>query len=522
MNIPKPVILLILDGWGYAPAWGGNAISVANTVNYAKIWKEYSHLTLCSSGECVGLPGHERGNSEVGHLNIGSGRAVMQDSSHITKSIEDGSFYGNTALIDAIIHAKRRNGNLHLMGLVSPGDIHSNINHLYALLELCKQQKFDRVFIHAFTDGRDTDPMAAVSIISHLEDQLKKIGIGQIASLAGRYYGMDRDNHWERTSLVYNAIARGIGDYNDSPLKGITKSYNNAITDEFIRPIVVTKNNKPLVLAKPGDSLIFFNFRSDRARQISMAFMAEKMPFFKRGPQLEHFYFVGLIPYGYEEELKMKLQSAFTPEEINNPLGKILSDNNLKQFHSAETEKYAHVTYFFNGGRENPFPGEDRILVPSPRIASYDLKPEMSIDEVCKNTISTIKRGYHDFMVVNLANPDMVGHTGNFKAGVACCEIVDKKLGEVVKATLDKDALLFVTADHGNIEQMVDPKTGDPNTEHTTNPVPFIMVGNKDTLLKNLQLRNSGVLADITPTVLEFLQLKPPIDIKGKTLVTRI
>ena len=480
----RQVVLLILDGWGYAPAWGGNAISVANCINYGKLWKEYPHTTLCASGECVGLPGHERGNSEVGHLNIGAGRIVRQDSGLISEAIKNGSFYGNAGLIDAIVHAQKRNSNLHLMGLASEGNIHSNISHLYALLELCKQQKFERVYLHLFSDGRDTDPMAAVTIISHLQDQIKKVGIGKIATICGRYYGMDRDNHWERTSRVFNAIALGTGEVADTTLKAITQSYNKGITDEFIVPTVIVNNNKPVVTAKNGDSLIFFNFRSDRARQISMAFMAEKMPYFDRKLKLEHFYFVGFIPYGYEEELKLKLQSAFTQEEIPESLGETLAKNNLKQFHLAETEKYAHVTYFFNGGTEKPFPDEDRVLIPSPRVASYDNKPEMSINEVCKHACKAINSNKYNFIVINFANPDMVGHTGSFNAAISACEIVDKKLEEVVKACLKANSILLLTADHGNIEQMVNPKTGEPDTEHTKTPCLLFLLATKRHLLK--------------------------------------
>lgn len=521
-NILKPIVLLILDGWGYAPAWGGNAISVAKTLNFDRLWKEYPHTTLCASGECVGLPGHERGNSEVGHLNLGTGRAVKQDSSRISEAIKDGSFFGNTVLIEAIDHAQKRNGNLHLMGLVSDGGIHSHLDHLYALLELCQQQKFDRVYIHAFTDGRDTDPMAALTIVSHLQEKMKQLKIGQIATISGRYYGMDRDNHWERTAKVYNAMVKGEGITRSSVLQAISQSYNQGITDEFIPPTVITRNNRPITTVENGDSMIFFNFRSDRARQISMAFMAEKMPYFERGYKISHFYFVGMIPYGYEEELKLKLKSAFAPEKISNSLAEILANNNLKQYHSAETEKYAHVTYFFNGGREDPFSGEDRLLIPSPRVSSYDQKPEMSIREVNKKAIQAIQSGKYNFMVINFANPDMVGHTGNFKAVIKTCEIVDEELGRIVKTVLEKKALIMVTADHGNAEQMINPKTGQPHTEHTKNPVPFILIADQNSVIKDLRLRNGGVLADIMPSILEFLNLKPVPEMTGKTLITKI
>lgn len=523
MNIPKPIVLLILDGWGYAPDWGGNAISVSSVPNFENLCKNYPHTTLCASGDCVGLPGHERGNSEVGHLNLGSGQVIKQDSSRISDAIKDGTFFQNEVLIEAINHAKKTNSKLHLMGLVSDGGIHSKIGHLYALLELCKRQVYTNVFIHIFTDGRDTDPMAALSIVSHLQDEIRKIGVGQIATISGRYYAMDRDNHWERTSRVYNAIVNGVGVLSTSTLSAISQSYNQGISDEFMNPIVVVgKDKKPLGNVKSGDSMIFFNFRSDRARQISMAFMSEKSPYQLRGKKIEHFYFAGLIPYGYEEELKLNLKSAFKPKEIKISLANVLSQNKLTQYHSAETEKYAHITYFFNGGIEQKYVGEERLLIPSPRIASYDQKPEMSIVEVNSNAISRIKKKNYDFMVINFANPDMVGHTGNFKAAIAACEAVDKELGLIIKATLDSQGLILVTADHGNIEQMVNPRTGEPDTEHTKNPVPFILVGDKTSTIKDFQVRNGGVLADISPTILECLNIAKPTNMTGNTLITRV
>ena len=522
-NKIKPVVLLILDGWGSAPPWGGNAISVANIPVFEKLWKEYPHTSLCASGECVGLPGHERGNSEVGHLNIGTGRAVKQDSSYISEAIENRSFFKNKFLLGAIENAKKNNSNLHLMGLVSDGGIHSLIDHLQALLELCNINNFDQnhVFLHAFTDGRDSEPMSALSAISHIEEKMKKIGVGKIATISGRYYGMDRDNHWERTSAVYDAMVYGKGNVAASALSAISASYNQGITDEFIKPTVITSDGKPLAKVSDNDSVIFFNFRSDRARQIALAFLSDDMKYFNRGQRLNNLYFVGMIPYGYEAELKINLKSAFTQTKIHNPIAEVISLNGLKQYHSAETEKFAHVTYFFNGGIENSFPGEDRLLIPSPRIMSYDMKPEMSIRDVNNNAIKRIKSNKYDFILINYANPDMIGHTGNFKAALTACEVVDEELGKIVDAVLEVEGIILITADHGNVEQMVNTITGEPDTEHTRNPVPFIMVGNKNSTILNLQLRSGGVLADIAPTILEFMKIEIPEEMTGTTLVTR-
>lgn len=515
-NILKPVILLILDGWGYAPPWGGNAISIANTPYFDHLWRDYSHTLLCASGSCVGLPGHERGNSEVGHLNLGTGRIPLQDSSRINQAIKDGSFFENLVLIEAIEHARKHHGDLHLIGLVSEGGIHSHLNHLFALLELCQRKNFKNVYIQAFTDGRDTDPMGALSRISLLEKKLKSFNFGKIATLSGRYYAMDRDNHWERTAKVYQAMVEGVGQTVSSSLKAVTVAYTQGYGDEYILPmVIVDKKNKPIALVKNGDSIIFFNFRADRARQISQAFMAEKMPYFKR-KKIDHLFFVGMIPYGYEEELKLDLKSAFKTEMINNPLAKAISDQGLKQLHLAETEKYAHVTYFFNGGREEPFPGEDRLLIPSPRVANYSQKPEMSVNEITEQLLIKLRK--YDFIVVNFANGDMVGHTGNFKAAVRACEAVDQCLGKIISQISPLQSPLLLTADHGNCEEMINIKTGEPHTEHTKNPVPFILVSGQSSVVSR-QLRSDGVLADVAPTILEIMDLEPPKEMTGKSLL---
>ena len=523
-KIPKPIVLLILDGWGSAPAWGGNAISVAGTPIFDNLWRNYPHTTLCASGECVGLPGHERGNSEVGHLNLGCGRAIKQDSSRITDSIKDGTFFQNQTLINAIEHAKKNNSNLHLMGLVSDGGIHSLTSHLYALIELCRRLNFDHnhVFIHAFTDGRDSEPMSALSTISHVQEKCKSLGVGKFATVSGRYFAMDRDDHWERTASVYYAMTQGAGIQNPSVLAAISMSYNQGITDEYIKATVITENNKPVATVKDNDSIIFFNFRSDRARQIAQAFMSEDMRKFNRGPKIKNLYFVSMIPYGFESELKLDIKPAFTQEQIINPLASVLSGSDLRQYHSAETEKYAHVTYFFNGGVEKPYRGEDRLLIPSPRVPTYDLKPEMSIKEVNRNAIANIKSKKYDFILINFANADMVGHTGNFKAALTACRVVDEELGKIVDTVLKSSGIILVTADHGNIEQMVNPVTGEPDTEHTRNPVPLILVGDKNLYINNIRLRDGGILADIAPTILEFLNMKKPEGMAGNSLILRV
>jgi len=512
-----PVVLIIMDGWGYAPPWGGNAISVANTPNVDGLWKKYPHALLEASGEFVGLPGHEWGNSEVGHLNLGSGRIPLQDSTRIEASIKDGSFFNNPTLIKAFAHCKKHSSDMHLMGLISDANIHSNIKILYSILELAKKQNFDRVFIHAFSDGRDSDPMSALKMFSDLIDEIKKIKIGEIATVCGRFWAMDRDNHWDRIELAYNLLTKSIGTKSENVLSAISASYNQGKTDEFIHPIVITKNNKPVASINNNDSIIFFNFRSDRARQISTAFMSEKFEFFPR-KTIKNLFFVGMIPYGYEAELKLKLESAFNPGQIKNTLAEVLSINNKSQFHIAETEKYAHVTYFFNGGKEEPFQNEDRELIASPRIESYAEAPEMSAKKVAKEVIEKIKSNKYDFIVANFANPDMVGHTGNFSATIRACEEVDTQVGNISKILLEKNGIGFITADHGNAEEMINIKTGEVNNEHTNNPVPFILVANDD-FIKNVNNIKEGVLSDISPTILEIMKIKTPSEMTGNNLI---
>ncbi len=515
----QKITLLILDGWGDAPAWGGNAISIAQTPNFDHLWRYFPHTTIGASGVSVGLSGHERGNSEVGHLNLGAGLIPLQDSNRINESINDESFFRNPVILETINYAREKKSNLHIMGLVSNGNIHSHINHLFALLEICQKQDFKNVFIHGFTDGRDSNPMAALTFFTQLENKLKELGLGKVATVMGRYYAMDRDNHWERTELAYNAMVEGKGNFVKSSLNAISSSYQSGITDEFIKPaVMVDENNKPISIIKDNDSVIFFNFRADRARQIAMSFMSEKMPYFHR-LKLNKLFFVGMIPYGYEEELKLNLLSAFKTEKITHPLARVLSENNLNQLHIAETEKYAHVTYFFNGGEEKPFYGEDRVLIASPRVSSYALKPEMSVYEITDQVL--IKLRNYDFMVINFANGDMVGHTGDFKATVRACEAVDICLGKIFKAIIEQDGILIVTADHGNCEEMINIKTGEPDTEHTNNPVPFILVARQFKNIANIGqfLRPNGILADISPTILSLINIDKPREMTGRSII---
>jgi len=519
-DIPKPLVLIILDGWGTSPPWGGNAISLAKIPFFDKMWQSFPHTILQAFGQYVGLPGHEMGNSEVGHLNIGAGRVVNQDVSRIKKTMADGSFFKNPVLNEAIDHAAQRNGNLHLLGLLSAGSVHSHIDHLFALLDLCKRRDFQQVFVDVISDGRDADPMSAQTFIAKLQHKFKQIGFGQISTVSGRYYAMDRDSHWERTEKVYNTMVNGEGVTAETALSAVANSYNKGTTDEFILPTVIIKNGEPVAKVKSGDSIIFFNFRADRARQISQAFMTEKIDKFQRGKRIKHLFFTGLIPYGYEQEISESLKSAFNPEKIPNTLAEVLSKNKLRQLHITETEKYAHLTYFFNGGREKPFPGEERILIPSPRVATYDLKPEMSAGEITKTLLEKLDENRYDFIVVNFANPDMVGHTGNIKAEIVGIEFLDKCLQQIITETLALGGTAVVTADHGNAEEMLSPATGQLSTEHNKNPVPFILVSNLPKLKR--PIAQDGLLANIAPTILEILKIRKPKEMLGKSLLLKI
>lgn len=513
----RKIALIILDGWGLAPAWGGNAISMAETPNMDRLWKEYPHTQLLAAEEAVGLPKLEPGNSEVGHLNIGSGQIVYQSLPGINAVIADGSFFKNEVLLSAVENSKKDNSNLHLIGLVSDGGIHSYNGHLYALLELAKKQNLENVFIHMITDGRDTEPMSALSYLDKLNEKIKEIGVGVITSIAGRYYAMDRDNHWDRTEAYYDLLTSSIGERYETAEKAIAESYRKDKSDEFIQPVMISNDKNPFISIKNGDSVIFFNFRSERTRQITEAFIQDDFSKFHRKKKVDDIYFT---TFAYLEEYTKnpKIKIVFHEREIKHPLAEILSEKGLKQFHIAETEKYAHVTFFFNGGREEPFLGEERTLIPSPRIATYDLKPEMSAKAVAKKVISSFNN--FDFTVCNFANLDMVGHTGKIKAVVKAAEEVDACLGKIIEAAGKSKITVIITADHGNAEEMINPKNNEPYTEHTTNPVPFILCSDEPALKKSLKENGKMALKDIAPTILKLMEINSvPAEMTGVSLV---
>ena len=504
-----PVLLTILDGWGITADTYGNSIVAAGTPNFNRYWNNYPHTELVASGLAVGLPRGQMGNSEVGHLNMGAGRVVYQELTRITKEIEEGSFYQNIRLLEAIKHVKNTGGNLHLLGLLSDGGVHSHIEHLFALLELCRRENFSRVFIHAFLDGRDVPPQNAREYIEALEAKLKEMGFGQIATVMGRYYAMDRDKRWERTEKAYRALVLGEGFKVTRAEAAVALAYDRGETDEFVSPtVVVNGEGQPWGLVKEGDSIIFYNFRPDRARQITRAFVDDDFTGFSR-EKIKNLYFVCFTQY----DKTIAAPVAFLPQTIENCLGEYLAKKGKKQLRIAETEKYAHVTFFFNGGVEKPYPGEERILIPSPKVATYDLKPEMSAYEVTERLLAEMEKGY-DLIVLNYANPDMVGHTGNFDAAVKAINAVDECLGQVVDKFLTLGGTVIITADHGNAEKMLE-TDGSPYTAHTTNPVPFILVGDQ---YRDIKLPESGSLCDIAPTILKLLALEIPPEMTGKPL----
>lgn len=507
----KNVVLIILDGWGYAPAWGGNAITESRTPTFDDLWKNYPHTTIQASGAYVGLPGHEMGNSEVGHLNLGAGRIVRQDIKRINSAIEDGSFFRNKVFLRAMREAKKKDKKMHFIGLVSNGGVHSHIEHLFALLKLAKDEKLRKVYIHVITDGRDTDPLSGISHITNLVNKIKEIGVGKIATISGRYFAMDRDSKYDRTNLAYEAMVSGVGKKGKDPQHEISESYKNGVSDEFIKPIIIDKNG----MIEDGDSVICFNFRSDRARQITSFLVDKNFNKFKRKTVLKDLFYVTMIPY-YDYDLGLAIHTAFSPRVVKTPLADVISEAKLKQFHIAETEKYAHVTYFFNGAHEQPFEGEDRILVPSPKVPTYDLKPEMSAKEVTEETIKAIKKKKYSFILINFANPDMVGHTGVMEAAVKAVETVDICLGKIMAEIKNNKYNAIITADHGNVETMIDINTGEPYTEHTTNPVPLILY-NSD----NLHISSDASLRNVAPTVLELMGLKKPIVMNGESLIAK-
>ncbi|SCG87283.1 2%2C3-bisphosphoglycerate-independent phosphoglycerate mutase [uncultured Clostridium sp.] len=509
----KPTVLMILDGYGLNDRVEGNAVKEANTPVMDQLMAECPYVKGLASGMAVGLPEGQMGNSEVGHLNMGAGRIVYQELTRITKEIQDGDFFKNEALLHAVKNAKDNGTALHLFGLLSDGGVHSHITHLFGLLELAKREGLENVYVHCFLDGRDTPPQSGKGYVQELTDKLAELGVGKIATVMGRYYAMDRDNRWDRVERAYNALTKGMGIPAESGVAAVQNSYNNGKNDEFVEPAVVMENGKPVATIEDGDSVIFFNFRPDRAREITRAFCCDDFAGFAREKRIQTTY---VCFTDYDETIPNK-EVAFHKVAITNTFGEFLAAHGLKQARIAETEKYAHVTFFFNGGVEEPNEGEDRILVKSPKVATYDLKPEMSAPEVCEKLVDAIKSQKYDVIIINFANPDMVGHTGVEKAAIAAVETVDSCVGKAVAAIKEVNGQMFICADHGNAEQLIDYETGAPFTAHTTNPVPFILV-NAD---PSYTLREGGCLADIAPTLIELMGMEQPKEMTGKSLLIK-
>src|SRR5246500_3161280 len=527
---PKPLILIILDGWGFSPLAEGNAIAAAKKPNYDRLLTEYPNTLIYTSGPYVGLPEGQMGNSEVGHLNIGAGRIVHMDSTRIELMIQNGEFFSHPVLLSAMKNARSGGRQLHLFGLLSDGGVHSYQTHLHALLKMAKQNEVERVFVHAFMDGRDTLPTNGAGYVEQLQQKMREYNTGKIASVNGRYYAMDRDRRWERISKAFNAMVFGDGEggkYVD-PVQGVKESYNRDVTDEFIVPFVCVDNRgEPLATIRDEDSCICFNFRADRVRQITRALARNSGLNAQEGRDLpgaddldqtisrektpKGLHYVCMTQY----DKNFSLPLVIRPESLANILANVMGQTNLRNLRVAETEKYAHVTYFFNGGVEQPFPGEDRVLVPSPKVATYDLKPEMSAAGIAQAVIKAVEDGTFDVMIVNFANADMVGHSGKIEPTVKAVETVDACLGEIEKAVRARGGAMLVTADHGNAEQMIDPATGGPHTAHTTNPVPFIVVSENS---NQFALKPNGSLRDISPTILGMLNLAEPKEMTGHDL----
>lgn len=507
----KPMVLMILDGWGQRCASEDNAISCANPANFQALQDQYPHTLLECSGYAVGLPRGQMGNSEVGHLNIGAGRVVYQEITRICQAIEDGTFFKNPELIRAIDYARQHGGRVHLMGLVSDGGVHSDLSHLFALLQLCKNNGMDQVYVHGFLDGRDVSPQSAPEYIHALEVKMNELAVGSIATLGGRFYGMDRDNRWDRIEKAYHAMVSGKGNKAPSAQAAITASYEDRITDEFMEPVVIVdRSGQPIATIRDGDSVIFFNFRADRARQISHALVDEHLALFPR-PVRPSIHFVCMTQY----DVGLEAPVAFQPQNLANTLGEVLSRQGLRQLRIAETEKYAHLTFFFNGGVEEAEPGEDRILIPSPKVATYNLQPAMSAREITDRTLLELDRDYYDVIFINYANADMVGHTGILEAAVDAIKVLDECLGFIAQRVLSKGGTLLITADHGNAEKMVG-ESGTPFTAHTMSNVPFILVAGG---YKGRSLRPGGSLRDIAPTLLSLLGIPIPDEMTGSPLV---
>ena len=506
----RPVCLIIMDGYGIRKDENGNAIKQAHAGVVERLIKEWPSTQLGASGLDVGLPDGQMGNSEVGHLNMGAGRIIYQDLTRITKEIQDGDFFKNEELLKAVENAKNNDKALHIFGLLSEGGVHSHITHLYALLELAKQHGLEKVYVHAFMDGRDVPPKSGAGYVSALQDKIKEIGVGKISTITGRYYAMDRDTNWDREKLAYDSLTIGKGKLFDDPVKAVEASYSDGVTDEFILPINITENGKPFGLVEQGDSIIFFNF--DRAREITRAFSEKEFDFFKRETGFLNPYYVCFTVY---DASFTNVHIAFKKQEIKNTLGEYLAHKGYTQLRIAETEKYAHVTFFFNGGKEAPEKNEIRDLIASPKVATYDLKPEMSALKVTEKYLEELDSGKFDVMILNFANCDMVGHTGVMEAAERAVATVESCVNILVQAVLAKGGSILLTADHGNADVMV-AKDGSPFTAHTTNPVPFVLISEQ---FKNVQLREKGILADIAPTFLQVMGEEIPAEMTGKSLI---
>ncbi|MBV2091386.1 MAG: 2,3-bisphosphoglycerate-independent phosphoglycerate mutase [Candidatus Thiodiazotropha sp. (ex. Lucinisca nassula)] len=508
---PKPVVLTILDGWGYSEDTEVNAITEARTPVWDRLWREHPHTLITTAGAAVGLPGGQMGNSEVGHLNLGAGRVVYQEFTRVSRSIRTGSFFTNQTLTAAVDKAVESGKTVHLLGLLSPGGVHSHEEHIHAMAKLAVERGAKQVYFHAFLDGRDTPPKSAEASLVALNEVFESLGVGRIASLIGRYYAMDRDNRWERVEQAYNLLVDGKAEYQvEDAISGLHDAYQRGETDEFVASTSVTPADASPARVEDGDVMLFLNYRADRARQLTKSFVEADFDAFKRErvPALAEF--VSLTRYHKQFDIPV----AFPPEKLRNVFGEYIAKQGLLQLRLAETEKYAHVTFFFNGGREKPFEGEDRILVPSPQVATYDLKPEMSAEEVTDHLVEAIESGKYDVIVCNFANSDMVGHTGKFEAAKLAIETLDHCLGRVLKALHRVDGEMLVTADHGNAEQMEDHINHQPHTAHTTNPVPLVYIGRH-----NAQLLEGGALCDISPTLLKIMGLSQPDEMKGRSLI---
>ncbi|MBQ2983298.1 MAG: 2,3-bisphosphoglycerate-independent phosphoglycerate mutase [Candidatus Gastranaerophilales bacterium] len=507
VNSKKRALLCILDGWGVSKDNDFNAVYSANTPNFDKLIQTMPHTQIFADGLNVGLPEGQMGNSEVGHLNIGAGRIVYQELTRINKSIDDGDFFENSEFLNAINHAKTNNSALHIFGLCSPGGVHSSLKHLYALIKMASINGLKDVYVHSFLDGRDTPPKSAIEYLAQIEEELAKYNLPKIASIIGRYWAMDRDKRWDRVERAYDCLTLGEGIKEENSAIAIKNSYDNDVTDEFVEPTVISNRR-----IEDNDAVIFFNYRPDRAREITRAFTDANFDGFNRKKVLNNLYYVCMTQYDETFDVPV----AFKPQTLTNILGDVLDDNNIKQFRTAETEKYAHITFFFNGGVEKEGKLETRALVNSPKVATYDMQPEMSAYEVCDNVLKALDNEEYGFILVNFANPDMVGHTGVMEAAIKACEAVDECVGKIYKKALENDVTMIITADHGNAEWMFNKETKAPQTAHTTNPVPFIVVSNDE-----YKLEKTGALCDIAPSILDILNIKKPDEMTGKSMIIK-